>query len=464
MANLLVIDDDHLFRVYISKLLKANSHTVCSVGTGKQAIVALEKEAFDLVFCEYKLPDIRAIEILDKVDGRIPVIMITGHASIPTAVELIKSGACNYLVKPVLSDVLLKEVDTTLEKYRSTEQGKDWAGVRTGDLVTDPTFETMLHTKGYVTGSTDHAEQIRRQIRRVAPTNYSVIIQGESGTGKEITALAIHLQSKRRAKPFVAVDCGVLTPELARSELFGYEKGAFTGATHAKKGQFQLANGGTLFLDEIGNLPHEVQGYFLRAIQEGVVYPVGSQLPVQTDVRIVVASNVDLKNSVKKKVFRDDLFHRLNEYSILLKPLREQKEDIMPFANHFLQRVKDELDIEKMQFGEGVEEVFTRYSWPGNIRELKNTIRRACLLADDEWILPEHLMPEILEERSVEGEPTPAPAGSNSNLKAAKAHSERDEIKQALKKANFNKSKAARNLGIDRKTLYNKIEKYGLEA
>jgi two-component system response regulator HydG len=322
--------------------------------------------------------------------------------------------------------------------------------------------------KKFVIGKSKESEKLHGQIKLVAPTNYSVMIYGESGTGKESVAYSIHLHSPRKDKPFIAVDCGSLTKELAASELFGHEKGAFTGALQAKTGQFELANGGTIFLDEIGNLTYDIQVSLLRVIQERKIRRLGSQKETPVDIRIIVASNEKLNEATTRGTFREDLFHRFNEFSIDLPALRERQQDIMVFAEFFLKNATEELNKNIEGFVPEVEKVFLDYSWPGNLREMNNVIKRAALLANKTHITLETLPHEIIfhskfsmaEDRNdlknaliSKGMP---------ELKSAALHAEYEKILEVLRKVNFNKSKAANLLNIDRKTLYNKMKTFDL--
>lgn len=326
--------------------------------------------------------------------------------------------------------------------------------------------------------------QILQQIELVGPTNYSVIIYGESGSGKEAIAQEIHKRSKRSHKPFVAIDCGALSKELAGSELFGHEKGAFTGALNQKTGSFELANGGTIFLDEIANLSYDIQVSLLRVVQERRMRRVGGTKDIDLDVRIIIASNEPLWEASKRGKFREDLFHRFNEFSMTIPPLRDRKGDIMTFARHFLNLTNEELNKKVKGFSPEVEEIFQKYVWYGNLRELKNVVKRATLLTDGDYIEDRSLPFEIvnfnklsfdtLSEPAATVPVNPAPVSNNNQsapspgrtvldettLKAASIDAEYEMIIEALKQANFNKSKAAKLLNIDRKTLYNKMKQY----
>ncbi len=333
---------------------------------------------------------------------------------------------------------------------------------------------TAWNNEQYILGDSEEFATIVKQINLVAPTNYSVIIYGESGSGKEVIAQQIHKNSKRAGKPFIAIDCGALSKELAGSELFGHEKGAFTGALNQKIGSMEFANGGTIFLDEIANLSYEIQVSLLRVVQERKIRRVGGNKDIELDVRIIVASNEKLWDSARKGKFREDLYHRFNEFSMEVPPLRERKGDLMLFANHFLKLTNAELEKQVKGFSKEVEQILQSYPWYGNLRELKNVIKRATLLADGELIDAKTLPFEIahynrlqfdkagmLPEEEEDDEDYDEDQDSYENkLKSANIDAEYEVILGALKKANYNKSKAAKLLNIDRKTLYNKMKQY----
>ena len=336
----------------------------------------------------------------------------------------------------------------------------------------------LLHSGDYIFGDTPTFAQILQQIDLVAPTNYSVIIYGESGSGKEAIAQEIHKRSKRKSKPFVAIDCGALSKELAGSELFGHEKGSFTGALNQKIGSFELANAGTIFLDEVANLSYDIQVSLLRVVQERKMRRVGGTKDIELDVRIIIASNEKLWDATRKGKFREDLYHRFNEFSIDVPPLRQRPDDIMLFANHFLQLTNAELGKNVTRYSAEVESIFRSYVWYGNLRELKNVIKRATLLSDGEQVEASSLPFEISHFNKLQFDKQPEPAAvhsvpntiedltetprnmSETTLKGASIDAEYEMILRALKKVNFNKSKAAKLLNIDRKTLYNKMKQY----
>jgi two-component system response regulator HydG len=395
-----------------------------------------------------------------------------------------KMGAYDYVTKPLFPDEILLTIKEALNADKSQMDGVKMHGTTgtgsqdRGTGAASSNGESKARRNGrkeqYILGNSAEFEHITRQIELVAPTNYSVIIYGESGSGKEAIAQLIHEKSKRAGKPFVAIDCGALSKELAGSELFGHEKGAFTGALNQKIGSFEMANEGTIFLDEIANLSYDIQVSLLRVVQERKMRRVGGNKDIELDVRIIVASNELLWDNSRNGKFREDLYHRFNEFSISVPPLRERRRDIMPFAEHFLALTNAELGKHVKGFSREVQEVFLNYVWYGNLRELKNVVKRATLLTDGELVEVKTLPFEITNFHKLQfdeprggavpiriEEPMPSPEVSFENkLKSANIDAEYEVILEALKQVNFNKSKAAQLLNIDRKTLYNKMKQY----
>lgn len=452
MRELLIIDDDPTICLMLQSLLKRNQYASQTAFSAGEAIKKLEEKRFDLVLSDFRLPDFDGLQLLQRIKAihpQTPVIIMTSYADIRTAVTAIKMGAFEYVAKPLNPEEILLLITTALEKADTT---KSQEGVKTKPQT------TAKKDFQFIRGDSTTSMQIDQYIRLVAPTDMSVIIEGESGTGKEIAARRIHMESKRSKKPFVAVDCGALSTDLAGSELFGHLKGAFTGAIHDKEGQFETANGGTLFLDEIGNLSYEIQVKLLRAIQERKIRRIGGNKDIDVNVRIVVATNEDLARSVTEGNFREDLYHRLNEFKITVPSLRDRADDVILFALHFLEQSNAELEKNISRFSDEVLEKFRTYSWPGNLRELRNVVRRAVLLSQQDVIDSPCLPAEILTESS-----STSAIKAGTDLKSIKEANERDMIISTLEKVNYNKSKAARILKIDRKTLYNKIKQYGIE-
>ncbi|MFL5753673.1 MAG: sigma-54-dependent transcriptional regulator [Bacteroidia bacterium] len=477
MAKILIIDDDINICQLLDRFFKRKEHDSSFFTSGKKALEYLKENSADIVFCDFRLPDADGKELLQSIKERSPdtqVIIITGYSDIKTAVDVIKMGAFDYVTKPLLPEEILLLVENALsqkqsklEKTRAISEGN----VQTSQSPTDRSEgdnskRQVVHPKGYIVGTSKESERLHNQIKLVATTNYSVIIYGESGTGKESVAHSIHAYSQRRDKPFIAVDCGSLTKELAGSELFGHEKGAYTGALQSKVGQFELANGGTIFLDEIGNLTYDIQVSLLRVIQERKIRRLGSQKETNIDVRIIVASNEKLNEVTARGKFREDLYHRFNEFSIDLPSLRERNQDIMIFARFFLQNANSELGKNIEGFVPEVEKVFLDYNWPGNLREMNNVIKRAALLTSKDMITLETLPQEIIFQSKFslaeDGRENTLLQKGMPDLKSAALHAEYEKILEILRKVNFNKSKAAMMLNIDRKTLYNKMKTFNL--
>ncbi|HET8963899.1 MAG TPA: sigma-54 dependent transcriptional regulator, partial [Chitinophagales bacterium] len=422
--------------------------------SGDDAISKITNNRFDIILCDYRLPDTDGMEILQKIRNQyshLPVIIMTSYADIRIAVKAIKNGAFEYVTKPVNPDEIWLTITNALQKNNANSKIEN---------SVEKTAESKTITSTFLEGVSVQAHKLLEFIDIVAPTNISVIIQGDSGTGKEFIAKRIHEKSNRSNKPFVSIDCGALSKELAASELFGHIKGSFTGAIADKTGQFVAADKGTLFLDEIGNLSYEVQVQLLRAIQERKIRKIGSNNDVDVDVRLLVATNEDLVEAVKKGDFREDLYHRLNEFKILVPPLRERHDDITYFAEHFLKISNQELGKKVIGFSEDVMEIFKHYSWPGNFRELRNIIRRATLLAQGN-IIPINVLPSELMFENLTNSSSKSMAGST-DLKAIAERTEKEMILKTLESVNYNKSKAALLLNIDRKTLYNKIKQYNI--
>ena len=454
MGKILIIDDDLTFNLMLKTFLVKNGFETVEAKTAKEGLMAVRDHQFALILSDLRLPDIDGIELLKSLKRAvpdIPVILMTGFAGIKTAVKAIKLGALDYITKPINPDeVLLLIENATTEKPAQPVVAKPKA--KKDDRL------------GFISGKSPRSVEINEYIKLVAPTNMSVIVEGESGTGKEYVSRMIHQQSKRAEAPFIAIDCGALPKDLAGSELFGHLKGAFTGAVKDKTGQFEAAHGGTLFLDEIGNLPYEIQVQLLRAIQERTIRRLGGNNDIEIDVRIIAATNEDLKNAVAEGAFREDLYHRLNEFKIALPPLRARDEDIKIFAQHFLELANEELEKSVEGFSkEGFDKLLS-YPWPGNLRELKNAVKRAVLLATQSEVLPVNLPSEVMHYQpgnAIENGILPT---KSQGLRAITEQKEKEMILETLEKVRYNKSRAAKLLNIDRKTLYNKLKQYDIEA
>lgn len=454
MYKVLIVDDDPTFSLMLRSFLSNKGFDVREVFSAGSALKAAAEQDYDIVLTDLRLPDFDGIELIDrlkKIQNNIPAILMTRYGDIRSAVTAIKSGAFDYITKPVNPDELLLTINNAIEKRGKTT--KPASGIKAENLPGNPP---------YLRGSSQPALLVEQYISLIAPTDMSVIIQGESGTGKEYVARMIHAKSPRKNKPFVAVDCGALTNELAASELFGHAKGSFTDAHTEKEGQFQLANGGTLFLDEIGNLSYENQLKLLRATQERKVRKIGGTRDVDIDVRIIVATNDDLSASVQRGSFREDLFHRLNEFKINIPPLRQRGEDIMLFASFFLDQANAELKKEVAGFDNASATAMLNYRWPGNIMELKNAVKRAVLLASAGVITSTELPQEMFADKTPAIETPNRP--NTTDLKSIAETQEKSTILNVLKQVHYNKTKAAQLLNIDRKTLYNKMKLYGIEG
>ena len=415
------------------------------------ARTALEAGGFSLVLSDMRLPDEDGIALLQWMAGAgvaAPVIVMTSYAEIQNAVRCMKLGARDYVAKPVNPDELLKKIREALDvpAVPAAKSASKPAPRAAGSFSEQPL--------NYIEGRSDAARQLYEHIRLVAPTNMSVLVNGASGTGKEHVAQLIHRESKRAGKPFVAVDCGAIPRDLAASEFFGHVKGAFTGALADKTGAFEAADGGTLFLDEVGNLGYETQVQLLRALQERRIRPVGSNREIPVDIRLVAATNEDLEAAIARGTFRADLYHRINSFTLRMPCLRQMRGDIPLFADFFLDQANRELDKRIVGFDAAAAAALAAYDWPGNLRQLKNAVMSATLLAAGEYITCRDLPAEVTGGPA---EPAEAP------LSLRDPASEEEQIRRALATAGGNKSQAAKLLGIDRKTLYNKLHLYGIE-
>jgi len=483
MKKIVVVDDEADICFLLKRFLSKNDFIVETAQNGKDGLALIESFSPDLVMTDFRLGDITGTELLTAIKSKrpnVPVLIITGYSDIKVAVSVMKLGAYDYITKPLFPDEILVTVKKAIADAESSkkEQVEFAASVEVSDTVKPARRGYSKSKAGYVMGQSDVSDNLFRQVDLVAPTNFSVIIYGESGSGKEAIAQEIHNRSKRKDMPFVAMDCGAISKELAGSELFGHEKGSFTGALQTKIGHFEMANGGTLFLDEVSNLSYEIQVALLRVVQERKMRRIGGSKEIDLDVRILVASNERLLDSAKNGKFREDLYYRFNEFTIEVPALRNRKDDLMLFANTFLESTNTELSKSVTGFSDEVIDDFLSYSWPGNLRELKNVIKRATLLSDSDFIEEKSLPFEIVNYRKLKDldeEPASAPVFVNTvspeivegddvkpSLKTVANEAEYDMIMQVLRDVNFNKSKAARLLNIDRKTLYNKMKQFDI--
>ena len=454
MANILLVEDDTTFATILENFLKKKGFNVVAKYSVKSGIEALKAQEFQLILLDYRLGDGIGLDVLEALraqDKVIPSVIMTSFNDVRTAVNAMRQGVFDYITKPVNPDELLMVVNEALQVKPT---GKASTASKVRKAIADPGFD-------FVEGTSTAARKLHEYIALVAPTDMSVLIRGESGTGKEYVARAIHQKSKRANRPFVSIDCGTLSKELASSELFGHVKGSFTGALNDKTGQFEEATGGTLFLDEIGNLSYDVQVKLLRALQEQVIQPVGANKTINVDVRVIAATNEDLLGSGK---FREDLYHRINEFEIIVPALRDRRGDFQQFVDFFVKKTNEELGRNVEELTSDVEDIFDAYDWPGNLRELKNVIKRMVLLSAgtkaEASALPEEMVSAI--KRSAD-RTAATPSAENPDLRLHSEAHERKLIVDVLQKAKYNKSKAAQMLNIDRKTLYNKMEKYGIE-
>ena len=439
MLSILIVEDDITFSLMLTTWLGKKGFVVISSSSVSDAKRRLGEEAFDLVISDLRLPDSDGIDLLKWLKNThpsLPLIMMTSYAEIQTAVQAMKLGAADYIAKPLNPDELLGKIK---ELVRVEEKAPARAPV--------PSAPDL-----YIEGQSQAARQLYEHVRLVAPTDMSVLVTGASGTGKEYIARRIHEQSNRSKAPFVAVDCGAIPKELSASEFFGHVKGSFTGAIENKTGAFVAAQGGTIFLDEIGNLTYEVQVQLLRALQERKVKPIGSNQEIAINVRLISATNENLRQAIEKGDFREDLYHRINEFTIRIPDLKERKEDLLLFANHFLDLANSELQKDIIGFDNDTMQLFQSYSWPGNLRQMKNVIKYATLLATGRYITRKELPEELTENLS-----------SHTNIQLKNVEHERDLIRKALQECGNNKTRAAQLLGIDRKTLYNKLKIYQLD-
>jgi two-component system, NtrC family, response regulator HydG len=462
MLRLLIIDDDKDICLVLSKFLTKNNYEVDVAHRGDEGLKLLRTHDYTLILCDYRLPDFTGVEMLRKIkllQPAVAVIIITGYSDVRTAVETFRYGANDYVTKPLYPDELLLTIKETIsknEKKNSVEAEVASPEIRKNKVNSAPL--------DFIVGKSVQSQTVQRYIELIAPSDMSVIINGETGTGKEFVAQSIHRHSKRSSYPFVAIDCGALPKELAGSELFGHIKGSFTGAVSDKQGSFEFANGGTIFLDEIGNLSYENQIKLLRVIQERRIKRIGATKDIPIDVRIIAATNEDLTKTVKEGRFREDLYHRLNEFKIQLSPLRERKDDILIFANYFLEKANQALHKNVKVFAPDVLQQITNYFWYGNLRELNNVIRRAVLLTVGDEVQSDSLPQEIIQAHSSLILPADMVDDSIGLLKSIAGSAERQAIIDVLEKVNYNKSKAAELLKIDRKTLYNKLKLYNIHA
>ena len=470
MAKLLIVEDDLAFGTMIQTWLKKKGFDVDKATSVGAALRLLEEDCQrDLILSDLRLPDHDGLVLLQwlrKHDIQIPFIVMTSYAEVQNAVLAMKSGATDYIAKPFPPDILLEKIQEALKGVKNEERRVKKQS-SPDEVKSNPNAETtsikgneksssssigcsQVSVPKYIEGESEASKKLYSFVSLVAPTPMSVLILGASGTGKEYVARRIHELSQRANKPFFALDCGAIPKDVAASEFFGHAKGAFTGADQDKKGAFEMANGGTLFLDEMGNLNYEVQVQLLRALQERKIRPLGSNKEIDIDIRLVCATNENLAQRVAEGNFREDLYHRINEFTIYMPELKDRGTDLFLFANLFIQHANKELGRHVLGLDKKASERIAAYDWPGNLRELNNVMKRATLLTRGDYIGVAEL------EQSMSHIQPQAP------ITLRDEQTEQERIEAALKAANGNKSKAAQLLAIDRKTLYNKIKKYGI--
>ena len=457
MQHILIVEDDIAFGTMLQTWLRRKGFEVdkaTSVGAAVKLLV--DMKSVDLVLSDLRLPDhdgLRLLAWMHEHSINAPFIVMTNYAEVQNAVLAMKSGAADYIAKPVQPDILLQKINDAMEQ--NTQQSN--ATIQNSTTQNAPTaHNSKLKTQNseaaprYIEGKSEASRQLYSYVELVAPTPMSVLILGASGTGKEYVAHRIHDLSQRHDRPFFALDCGAIPRDVAASEFFGHKKGAFTGADADKRGAFEIANGGTLFLDEVGNLSYEVQVQLLRALQERRIRPVGGTKEIDIDIRLVCATNENLEEAVSEGRFREDLYHRINEFTIYMPKLSERGSDLFLFADLFIRHANEELNRNVEGFDSGAAEMLASHSWPGNLRELNNVVKRAVLLTRGSQITTAELTLAMGQIRT------------DNVLQLHDEDTERQRIITALQQTNGNKAKAARLLGVDRKTIYNKIEKLGI--
>ncbi len=442
--NLLIVDDELHVRESLGHWFSEDGYEVSTASSGKEALATLGRQHFDVVITDIKMPGMDGIELqrhIHETDPDVAVLVITAYASVSTAVQALKDGAYDYLVKPFDPEELSRVVEKACEKIRLSEEN---VALKQQIASAAPKL---------VTGTSREMQRVMELVESVAATDATVLVRGESGTGKELVARLIHTQSPRAFGPLVAVNCGALPDGLLESELFGHEKGSFTGAAGQRKGKLELADGGTLFLDEIGEIPAKVQVELLRALEDHKITRVGGTQEIKIDFRIICATNRDLEEAVREGTFREDLYYRINVFEIDIPPLRDRPEDILPIAEHFLKKFSSAMGRRVTGLSPSARVLMLKYQWPGNVRELANAIERALVVCREKEIGPQHL-PILTRSTSQDG-------GDPDDLSMQAI--ERSHILRVLKLNEFNVTHTAKALEIDRVTLYNKMRKYKIE-
>ncbi len=459
MAKILIIEDNDTMREAMAAIIGKMKYKFDSAKNGHDGLQFCEKSAYDLVVTDYKMEGIDGLEVLKQVKEKYPsieVLIITAYGTIELAVEAMKLGAIDFITKPFSHEEFKLKIERILERIK---EKKEFARLSDENIYLRDELEEQFNF-GEIIGKSKSMQEVYRTLEKVAPTDSSVLIYGESGTGKELIARAIHKLSPRKDKPFIRVNCGALVETLLESELFGHEKGAFTGALKRKKGRFELAHLGSIFLDEIGDISANMQLKLLRVLQEKEFERVGSEETIRVDVRIMAATNKNLSELVQQGKFREDLYYRLHIIPIYLPPLREKNEDIPLLVNHFLNKLTNELNKPAKQISDSAMQKLLSYHWPGNIRELENVLERAVVLCDREFIDIKDL--PLLNSATSEKLPSDVLDRFRLNLNDTLATIEKQLIERAMNETAGNKSQAAKLLGIQTSLLYYKLEKFGI--
>ena len=458
MDTILIVDDEKNYPLILSAVLQDEGFETLTANSSREALQVIRDSDVDLVLTDMKMPDMDGIALLEKIkekDPELPVMMMTAHGTVEKAVEAMQKGAYNYILKPFDNQQLVIYVNKAMAMYRVVKENRELRR----------TVESR-YSFGNLIGKSKPMQDIFDTIRKVAPATATVLIEGASGTGKELVAKSIHFNSPRRNKPFVAVNCSALAETLLESELFGHEKGAFTGAIAMKKGRFEIADGGTLFLDEIGELSPSLQVKLLRVLQEKVFERVGGLHPISVDIRLIAATNKSLRKEIENGKFREDLFYRLNVVHIVLPELRNRIEDIRPLVAHFIEKYAQERPeaIPVTHVAQEVERMFFDYHWPGNVRELENIIERAMVMCSGKVIRVEDLPTEFTQQAQKNTSLHLMGLPPKATLYETLTHVEKFMILQALRKTGYVQSRAAELLGIGKSGLNQKIKKYGIDV
>ncbi|MBN2030820.1 sigma-54-dependent Fis family transcriptional regulator [bacterium] len=451
--RILVVDDEPKVRASLEGFLNDEGYDVRSCGSGEEGVESIEKECADVVLLDVLLPGMNGIEVLKKIKALSPlteVLMISGHSDLSTAVRATKLGARNFFEKPLHPDHLLLELKSIADKIDLEKRVA--------------ALENLLDQEEEMIGYSEAMKKLKKAIDKAAPSDGRIFIFGENGTGKELVARAIHRKSLRKRYPFVSLNCAALPQELVESELFGYEKGAFTGAVQSKPGRFETADKGTLFLDEIGDMKLDTQAKLLRVLEENEAIRLGGNRPYTFDVRFIAATNKNLSKEIVEGRFREDLYYRLNVIPLKVVPLRERKEDIVPLSQYFIQRISEKTGKGIKKWGAGAVEVFQSYSWPGNVRELRNMIERLVIMSEDEIIGVEEVVENLPQSPSnFQERKKPDTHKYDLSFRERVAHFEKDILERGFQDAAGNVSNLARNLKIDRANLYRKLKSYGIK-